>query len=80
MTDSGSIWLRDLTQSTLTNKFHNTDSIHDAIDFELYQIVLKFKNNVEEEAKSEVSIEMFHNVYEKGMMVSEDRLVSELFK
>ena len=62
MTDSGSIWLRDLTQSILTNKFHNTDFIDNANDKEPYTVAIKVNNDDEAEVGGEVSIEMFHNV------------------
>lgn len=80
MTDSGSIWLRNLTQSISTNKFHNIDFIDNAYDNGPYTVEIKVNNDKGKELRVEVPTELFHNVYEKGLMVSEDRLVSEFFK
>lgn len=80
MTTASSIWLRDLTQSILTNKFHNTAFIEDAEDSRPYKDIIKVIIEERDEVRAEVSIEMFHNVYENRVMVSENRLVSDFSK
>lgn len=65
MTDSSSIWLRDLTQSILTNKFHNTSTNDEANDNKPSGVEIEANNDDDGDTRREVSMEMFHNVYEK---------------
>lgn len=51
MTDASSIWLRDLTQSIFTNKFHNTDFIDNANDYKPYTVMIELNNGEDREVR-----------------------------